>query len=146
MTTLARHLWVLAPDKHFQALPALLGGELAPRSSSWNVVFRVFRLFLLLETLIETQIRPLVQGDPTCHGAPEPVGHSFCSPPSREPALQGEKPPHETPVYHNWRAASIRRGEDPAQPKINEFISKRAIFLPPEFFLVFSALFFPVSK
>ncbi|KAI4575928.1 hypothetical protein MJG53_012131 [Ovis ammon polii x Ovis aries] len=62
MTTLARHLWVLAPDKHFQALPALLGGELAPRSSSWNVVFRVFRLFLLLETLI-TLLALRVRGD-----------------------------------------------------------------------------------
>ena len=69
-----------------------------------------------------TQVRSLVQGDPTCHGATKPVHHNYwacalelraATTEAREPrarAPQQEKPPQ-------WEARALQQRVAPAHRK-----------------------------
>ena len=83
----------------------------------------------------QTQVPGLVRGHPTCRGATKPVCHS-CQSPCLELCSKQEKPPQreartlqlESPCCQNRRNHS-HSNQDPAQPKINPFFLRKAMFL-----------------
>ena len=75
-----------------------------------------------------TQVWPLVQDDPTCHGATQPVSHSYWGCALAPLLFRKRSLCSEKPVLRNQRAAptlrlekSLRGNRDPVQPKINTY-------------------------
>jgi len=82
-----------------------------------------------------TQVRSLVQENPTCSGATKPVRHSYWSLGSQAPMLcnkgshHSEKPTHWTredlPLAANW--GKPHAGTEPGQSKVNIKLLKKQL-------------------